>query len=297
MAKVELRQLEVIVEVAATGSFSAAARALHVVQSAVSASVRSTENELGVELFHRRAQGVALTTAGDAFVDAAREALWAVRQVPEAVSAASGVLRGRLSIGVMHGAWGALDQALLIMRRDHPEVSIRLRQSSPPEIVTGLKDCQVDLAILVIPDDPIAGVAVREISSEPMVLSAGPGFGLPAGPVTLRNIASLPFIDFSHAWALRATIDRSFAAAGVQQNRSFEITDINAAAELIRVGLGVTIVPVSLARRFFTAETREVKPAPPRWRVGIAHLDGHVSSAAEALIQIVCTAVQQDRRV
>lgn len=293
MACVELRQLEVVVEVAAAGSFSAAARALHVVQSAVSASVRSTEHELGVELFHRRVHGATLTAAGDAFVTAAREALWAVRQVPEAVSAASGVLRGQLSIGVMHGAWGALDQALLIMRRDHPEVSIRLRQSSVADVVTGLRNGQMDLAILVIPDEPIAGVTTREISSEPMILAASPSFELPAKALTLREVASLPFIDFSHAWALRATTDRSFAAAGAQRNSSFEITDINAAAELIRVGLGVTIVPVSLARRFFTAETREVKPALPPWRVGIAHLDRHVSSAADALIQIVCAAVQE----
>ena len=288
----EFRQLEVGVEVAAAGSFSAAARALHVVQSAVSASVRATEKELGVELFHRRAHGVTLTTAGEAFVTAAREALRAVRHIPQAVSAASGVLRGQLSIGVMHGAWGALDQTLLCMRRDHPEVRVRLRQTSVTEVVTGLQEFRLDLAIVVIPDEPIAGISTREISCEPMVLAASQDFGLAADVATVQEVASLPFIDFSHVWALRAMIDRTFTAAGVSRHSSFEITDINAAAELVRVGLGVTIVPASLARRFFTGLTREVKPSPPPWRVGIAHLDGYVSPAADALIQIVCDAAE-----
>ncbi|AUA07991.1 HTH-type transcriptional regulator TfdS [Streptomyces malaysiensis subsp. malaysiensis] len=71
----DLRQMEVVVAVADTGGFTAAARRLHVVQSAVSGTVRALERELGTPLFDRTTHRVALTPAGEAFVPAARTAL------------------------------------------------------------------------------------------------------------------------------------------------------------------------------------------------------------------------------
>ncbi|WP_369264357.1 LysR family transcriptional regulator [Streptomyces sp. R35] len=64
----DLRQMEAIVAVADMGGFTAAARRLHVVQSAVSSTVRPLERELGTSLFDRTTHRVALTPAGEAFV-------------------------------------------------------------------------------------------------------------------------------------------------------------------------------------------------------------------------------------
>ncbi|MFD4789918.1 LysR substrate-binding domain-containing protein [Streptomyces sp. NPDC058459] len=238
---------------------------------------------MGVELFQRRARGAVLTREGDAFVAAAREALRALRRIPEAVSAAQGVLSGELSIGVMHGAWGGLDKALLKIRAEHPGVQMYLRQTAASDLVRELREFHVDIAVTALPDRPVPGIRYREISNEPLVLVAAHNTDLPNSTITLQEIADVPYIDLSTAWALRATVDHAFAAAGVTRVRTCELTDINAAAELVRAGLGVTIVPRSLAERFFVGTIRSVRPSLPHWRVGTAQLSGSVVPAAEAL--------------
>ncbi|WP_406471291.1 LysR family transcriptional regulator [Streptomyces sp. NBC_01615] len=101
----DLRQMKVVVAVADMGGFTAAARRLHVVQSAVSSTVRTLERELGTLLFDRTTHRVALTPAGEAFVPAARAALRAAELAREAVDAVQGQLRGRVTVGTMQGVW------------------------------------------------------------------------------------------------------------------------------------------------------------------------------------------------
>ena len=76
---VELRHLEYFVAVAAELNFSRAAERIHVVQSALSASVGKLEKELGVELFDRSKRQITLTAAGEAFLTHAREVLHTVQ--------------------------------------------------------------------------------------------------------------------------------------------------------------------------------------------------------------------------
>ncbi|MGO4758333.1 LysR family transcriptional regulator, partial [Streptomyces sp. 2MCAF27] len=97
----DLRQMEVVVAVAEEGGFTAAARRLHVVQSAVSGTVRALEKEMGTRLFDRTTHRVALTPAGEAFVPAARAALRAAEQARAAVDVARGELRGQVTVGTM----------------------------------------------------------------------------------------------------------------------------------------------------------------------------------------------------
>ena len=75
MIAVELRHLEYFVAVAAELNFSRAAKRIHVVQSALSASVSRLEKELGVELFDRSKRQITLTAAGEVFLEHAREVL------------------------------------------------------------------------------------------------------------------------------------------------------------------------------------------------------------------------------
>jgi DNA-binding transcriptional LysR family regulator len=65
----ELRHLEYFVAVAAELNFSRTAQRIHVVQSALSAAVGKLEKELGVELFDRSKRQIALTAAGEAFLE------------------------------------------------------------------------------------------------------------------------------------------------------------------------------------------------------------------------------------
>ena len=95
---VELRHLEYFVAVAEERNFTRAAARLNIVQSAVSAAIKSLERELGAPLLERTSKRVALTDAGLALLPKARATLDAARDAREAVDEVRGGLRGTLRI-------------------------------------------------------------------------------------------------------------------------------------------------------------------------------------------------------
>src|SRR5580700_8703764 len=97
----ELRHLEYFVAVAEERNFTRAAARLHIVQSAVSAAVKSLEQELGAPLLDRTSKRVALTDAGAALLPKARATLDAARDARDTVDEVRGGLRGTLRIGTM----------------------------------------------------------------------------------------------------------------------------------------------------------------------------------------------------
>ena len=117
----ELRHLQHFLAVAEEQSFTRAAGRIHLVQSALSVSVRSLERELGARLFDRTTHSVQLTSAGEALVVEARRTLAAAEAARDAVAAVRGGVRGTVRVGIMHSL-ALIDLAGLLTRyhREHP---------------------------------------------------------------------------------------------------------------------------------------------------------------------------------
>ncbi|MEV6115252.1 LysR family transcriptional regulator [Streptomyces sp. NPDC052109] len=285
----DLRQMEVVAAVADAGGFTAAARRLHVVQSAVSGTVRALERELGTPLFSRNTHGVALTPAGEAFVPAARAALRAAELAREAVDAAKGELRGRVTVGIMQGVWAGLHQALAALRSEHPGVVVRLRQAAVTDIRQALREGTVDLAVVALDRQQQRGLATRLLSREEMVLVTSPRRDLASdateGAVEPDVVAQLPLVDFTPGWAIRHSVDRAFRAAGVERTTTFEVNDIMAASELVRNDLGVCVMPPSIAGRFPDLTTYRFTRHAPTWKVMVVRPPGEPPAAVAALLR------------
>ncbi|MEU0564934.1 LysR family transcriptional regulator [Nonomuraea sp. NPDC005983] len=282
----DLRQMEVAVAVAEEGGFTAAAQRLHVVQSAVSSTVRALERDLGAPLFDRTTHRVSLTPAGEAFVPAARAALRAAEQARAAVDGVRGELRGRVTVGTMQGVWASLHRALAGLRKEHPGVVVRLRQAAVVDIRQALRDGTVDLAVVALDRQQQRGLVTRLLSREEMVLVTAAERELPkAGPVTLADAARMPLVDFSPGWAIRHSVDQAFRAALVERTTTFEVNDIVAASELVRHDLGVCIMPESIAARFPDLATYHFAQHAPRWKVMVVRPRGEVPPAVAALLR------------
>ncbi|GGN00079.1 LysR family transcriptional regulator [Streptomyces fuscichromogenes] len=289
----DLRQMEVVVAVADAGGFTAAARRLHVVQSAVSGTVRALERELGTALFTRTTHRVGLTPAGEAFVPAARQALRAAELAREAVDAAKGELRGRVTVGTMQGVWANLHLALAALRAEHPHVVVRLRQAAVTDLRQALREGTVDLAVVALDRQQQRGLVSRPLSREEMVLVASPRRRIPAagsasgarGTVDLADVTGLPQVEFPPGWAIRDAADRSFRAAGVERVTAFEVNDIVAASELVRADLGVCIMPPTIADRFPDLTTYRIARHAPAWKVMVVRPPGEPPAAVAALLR------------
>ncbi|MFB9834139.1 LysR family transcriptional regulator [Actinoallomurus acaciae] len=282
----DLRQMEVAVAVAEEGGFTAAAQRLHIVQSAVSSTVRALERDLGTPLFDRTTHRVALTPAGEAFVPAARAALRAAEQTRAAVDGVRGQLRGRVTVGTMQGVWAGLHRALAGLRAEHPGVVVRLRQAAVVDIRQALREGAVDLAVVALDRQQQRGLETRLLSREEMVLVTAADRELPEdGPVTLTDVARMPLVDFSPGWAIRQSVDRAFRAALVERTTTFEVNDIVAASELVRHDLGVCIMPESIAARFPDLAAYRFAQHAPRWKVMVVRPRGEAPPAVAALLR------------
>jgi len=282
----DLRQMEVVVAVAEEGGFSAAARRLHVVQSAVSSTVRALERELGAPLFHRTTHRVSLTPTGHAFLPAARATLLAAEQARAAVDLARGELRGEITVGVMQGLYAGLAPALADFHREHPGVTVRLRQAPVDDIPQALREGTVDLAVAALDAPQSRGLTTRLLSREEMVLVTAPAEQpRPERPVTLAEAARMPLVDFPPSWAIRHAVDKAFRSAAVEHTTSLEVNDVLAATDLVRYGLGVCIMPPSLAARFPELPARPFAAQAPEWTLRVVHPRGELPSAVAALLR------------
>jgi DNA-binding transcriptional LysR family regulator len=243
----ELRHLEHFVTVAEERNFTRAARRLHLVQSALSVSIRALERELDTQLFERTTREVRLTDSGRILLPEARRTLDAAASAQAAVSGGQAGLRGTLRLG-MTQVISAVDVGSLIARfhRERPLVDIRPRTAAGGSagLVSDLRRGVLDAGFVVDSGRDQRGLATTTMVSEPVLLG-----GLPDHPLMRRTVvpvselAGEPFVDFTPGWGIRTIADQLFASAGVERPISIEVPDASVHASLVRAGLGLAILP------------------------------------------------------
>jgi DNA-binding transcriptional LysR family regulator len=248
--EIELRHLNHFVAVAEEGSFTRASQRLHIVQSAVSASIRSLERELGVELFERSAHGVQLTQEGHVLLPEARLTLAAAAGARDAVDAVSGGLRGRLTVGAMQ-MLRVIDvpQLLADFHRDHPLVELHLRHAKggSAELAEGVRQGELDLAILSLPERRAPGLELTPVASEAIELACREDHPLATrDAVDLADLVEETFVDFPAGWGIRGAVDAAFTSAGVGRAVRMEVDDALHLVRMVAVGLGVALLPPSI---------------------------------------------------
>ena len=143
----ELHQLRYLVAVAEEGSFTRAAARERVAQPAVSAAVRQLERELGVELIERGRRGARPTEAGRAVLVHARTALAAVIGARHVADELTGLLRGRVVVGMVVGCTSVvLAELLADFARAHPAVDVSLLEGAGAGLLDDLRNGALDLA-------------------------------------------------------------------------------------------------------------------------------------------------------
>lgn len=247
----DLRQLEHFVAVAEEQHFTRAASRLHIVQSGLSASIRSLEDEMGAALFVRTTRRVSLTQAGQAFLVEARRVLSAAKIARTVVADMQTLQRGRLMIGAIQGLSPFIDLPKLLgdFHRQYPNVEIRLSFDETAVLMEGVLEGRLDIAFTQFVDALPAELAATMLACDPLVLAC-PNHHAWAGQQNLQfaDIARENFIDLPTAHGTRQLVDRSFAAAGLFRRSAYEVDDLTMQLDMVAHGLGVALVPELVAR-------------------------------------------------
>jgi len=248
----ELRQLEYFVAVAEEQNFTRAAERVHISQSGVSAQIRRLERELGAELFDRSARTATLTVAGKAALEHARAALAAASSVGQAVGEVTGLIRGRLDLGMVIGCTiTELFEALATFHRAHPCVEISLQEDNSDRLIEGVRTGTFDLALVGAADRAPEGLESLTIISEPLVAAVPRDHPLAARPqVTVHELAEYPIVCMPPGTGTRTVFDQACTAAAIHPRIALQASAAETIAALAGRGLGVAILSSSMAPRY-----------------------------------------------
>ncbi|GAB4369209.1 MAG: LysR family transcriptional regulator [Kiloniellaceae bacterium] len=249
----DLRHLRYFVAVAEEGHVTRAAERLGIQQPPLSQQIKALESELEVQLFRRKPRGVELTEAGESLLADARRIL---AEVEGALAKAQRTARGeqgRIAVGFTASApfHPFVTRVIRDFRAAHPLVSLTLEESGTAELVESLRSERLDVAFVRSAVSGAEGIAIYNLFDEPMIaaLPASHPLARKRKPLGLAELAGEAFVLYRRASGpgLHDAIVGACQAAGFAPRTEQEAPRITATLNLVAAGLGVTLVPQSLA--------------------------------------------------
>ncbi|WP_406258315.1 LysR family transcriptional regulator [Streptomyces sp. JL3001] len=294
----ERRQLEYFIAVVEHGGFTAAAAALHVAQPSLSHAIRTLERECGGKLFHRLAQGVCLTPAGEALVRPARQVLRDLSTASSLVREVLGLSGGRLDI-VSQTTLSVDPLADMLGRfhRAHPRVSVRVVDPERGPAVAQMVaagQCELGLVDASVPTADLSGIDLPEQEMHVVLPAEHPH---PAGDtITSRQLAALDLIVTPPGTETRAAVDDVCTALGVAPRIAVETAHRAMIVPLVLSGVGAAVLPASMARDAALRGARMLSHRPRLLRHGrLVWRSGQLSPAAEAFVNLASDPARDGR--
>ncbi len=244
-----VQRLRVFREVAARGSFSAAAEALSYTQSAVSQAVARLEAETGVPLLERNRAGVRPTVAGAALLDHADAILSRLEAAEADMAAIAGARGGRLRMASFPTAGATLmPLAIATFKASHPQVELSLAEGEPDQTVPRLREGEFDLVLVYefsgVSERLGGGVRRFDLLEDPVRVALPVGHPLAVRrALRLRDLRDEPWVQTSARTPYARHVVRSCHAAGFEPRVSFESDDFQTVQGLVAAGVGVALIP------------------------------------------------------
>jgi LysR family nitrogen assimilation transcriptional regulator len=238
----DLRSIRYFVQIAELGSITRASEHLGIAQPALSRHVRSVEQELGTQLLVRLPRGVRLTGAGLQFLDHCRRIVRELGRARDELRTTTEVPRGRVTLGLSPTTGPLLLPGVLErVRRQCPEVALKVVEGFSTQLYDSLLTSRVDLAVLTSPA-PSRALRLLPLVSEPIVVLSPPQ---PRGSrrfYTLPELAKTPVVTTE---AIRSIVDEQLSRYGARLNVEAEVDAVEAIRRLLLRGIGPAVMPLS----------------------------------------------------
>ena len=290
----ELRRLRQFLAVGEALNFTRAAKQLRIAQPALSRYVRDLEDELGVDLFRRSPRGVTLTAEGKLFLEEARELL---KRADESVEKVRALARGEY--GELHVGYATvptaeiLPTALIAFRKAVPRVKMLLHDLSSDDLIAGLRNATLELAIMVQPTGAqTEGIEFELLRAYPWCVALPPAHRFARlKSVPLEKVAAEPLVglrrkDYSEYYRI---LDRVFTPISAKPRIVAECDSASSLILKVEAGHGIalvtTILKVVAGKRLLF---RPLTGTTESQSVGIARASkGDVTPAGEKFCEIL----------
>jgi LysR family carnitine catabolism transcriptional activator len=300
----DFRRLTYFLAVVDNGGFTAAADEVEVSQPALSLAVKELERELGVALFDRVGRRVRLTSAGEALVAPARQALRDVETGRAAVDAVTGARAGSLALASLP-TLAADPVAGLVgcFRTRFPGVTVDLAAPEDSvDLVTMIRDGRCEAGITEALPVP-AGLVSHDVGTQALllILPPGPGTGRQARggagspdepngatvTLTVSDLNGVAFVAAPVGTSTRRLLDDGFTAGGAVPEVAVVTAQRDAILPLVLAGAGAALVPEPIAEVARTLGATVAQPDPVIERsIALVHRAGPLAPAAARFVDL-----------
>src|SRR5262245_54777215 len=279
----QLQSLKVFCDVARHRSFSRAALANDITQSAASQVVSHLEERLGVQLIDRSTRPLHLTPLGQTYYEGCRLLLDQYGELEATLRTAHAQLAGTVRVAAIYSVGlGDISQYVQRFKAEHPDVSVHLEYLHPDRVYEQVREGSADLGLVSFPRRS-PKLACQPWREEVMVLACSPVHRLaPCPAVRPAQIDGEPYIHFDRGLVVRREVDRFLREFGVAVEVVLEFDNIANIKQAVELGAGVALLPEPTVRREVEDGTLMARPLEGGRLVrplGIIHRRHHKLSA------------------
>ena len=279
----DLAALETFLAVADLGSFSLAAKKLHISQPSVTSRVQRLEGALRVKLLVRTTRRAELTAEGERLRGAAEQALSGLREVLRDFRVAAESGRRRILVAATPMIATTLPPIIQSYCERHPDVQVRILDVSYERFVSSLEAGTADIGVGVLDGDP--GKLSFELLSDEEMLLVVPATHALAGKreVTIDEVTPYPLMILARYSTLRARLTEEYAKRGLTF-QPLDAANVATLLGMIDAGMGIAFLPRALVQSHARRSRVALRVADVELsrRYGIVTLRGtRLSAAAE----------------
>ncbi len=292
------RQLRAFVTLARTGSFTLAAKELYLSQSAVSHSMKALEQDVGCRLLDRMGKKVLLTQAGEQLLHHAQKILTEMGEARASLQQLGKWGRARLRIGASPTACQYILPAVLReFKESFPQCLISVEPGDTPEAIALLRDNRIDLALALEPKNEEKMEFLPLFTDEMVFLMSPAHPWAVAGRVARDEIPRQHYVLYNKNSYTFRVVEEYFRAEDMVLNTVIEFGSMESIKELVKLGLGVSILAPWIAQKELQEKSLVSLPLGRRklkrtW--GILHWRGRRLSLAEETFIGLCRTVTEE---
>lgn len=282
-----VRQLEYLEAITRSPTWAAAAESLGVTPSALSQGIAELERRLGLPLFRPEGRRRVPTELAGPVIDHATRVLAQTRDLTSWATAARAGRAGRVRLGMIDAAAvHHFPEVLRAFRGDHADVELRLEVAPSSALLGGLRRDDLDLAVCVAPDPRPDDLHLTPLVTEHLAVY-GPHSPPPRDPARWG-----PWVLFPTGSHTRALVERSLRELGAPVEVVAESHQPEVLREMVRIGLGWSVLPVAGAERDPHPLVRaRRRPLVDRELVAARRVDAIADPAVDALLAVLRAAV------
>ncbi|GAB2493622.1 LysR family transcriptional regulator [Luteococcus sediminum] len=259
----DIRRLQVLAALENSNTMTSAAAHLHMTPSAVSQQIAALEREVDMALLDRSGRRVRLNAAGRLLIDQYHRIHAVMEETEACLEQLRTEVSGELTISTFPSFCSTiLPEALMQLRRAHPQLRTQVLDMEPLESIEGLRSGAVDVAVVDdISPGSLEGVDITELWRDEIVLCLPPDREDLSTQVGLADFADehwiLDSVDASFTDFLRQTC----RDAGFEPDVVAHCSNLTAALGLVRAGFGATLISeLNLGRETTDVTVRRLDP-------------------------------------